>query len=158
VIDFVFESRVWVAGARPEVFALLTEPANLPLLTPAWLGLVLLSPPPVPMTAGAVVDIRARWFLVRGRVRIFAREYDPPVRLLEVQLRGPYARWEHRRIFLEDAGGTRVDDRLVYRLPLGVFGRLAGQTFARRRIEAVFRHRNAVLAARFGVARAAPPP
>src|SRR2546422_11714848 len=33
--DHILESRVWLAKARPEVFAFFADPRNLPLLTPA---------------------------------------------------------------------------------------------------------------------------
>src|SRR5207249_7084735 len=51
---------------------------------------------PAPMAAGSVYDLALSWFGVPMRWRAFIREFDPPYRFVDVQVRGPYARWEHR--------------------------------------------------------------
>src|SRR5215813_11416301 len=61
--------------------------------------------------------------------------------LVDVQVRGPYARWEHRHRFLEEGGGTWVEDRVTYRLPLGPLGRAAHALLVRRQIAAMWRYR-----------------
>jgi len=58
-----------------------------------------------------------------------------------VQVRGPYARWEHRHRFLEEGDGTWVEDRVTYRLPLGPLGRAAHALIVRRQIAALWRYR-----------------
>jgi ligand-binding SRPBCC domain-containing protein len=148
--DFFFESRVWVPAKRPEVFAFLADADNLSRLTPPWLGVRLLTPGPIGMSAGTVLDYRIRWLGFPIAWRTFIREYDPPFRFLDVQVRGPYARWEHRHMFLEEDGGTRVEDRVVYRLPLGPLGRGAQRILVGRQLNGIWRHRNAVIAERFG--------
>lgn len=142
--DHILESRVWLAKPRTEVFAFFADPANLPRITPPWLGLRLLTPPP-PMTAGAVLDYRISWLGWPLDWRAFIREYDPPVRFMDVQVRGPYDRWEHRHLFLEEQGGTWVEDRVAYRLPLGPLGRLAHALVVGRQIAAIWRYRRARL-------------
>jgi ligand-binding SRPBCC domain-containing protein len=119
-------------------------------LTPVWRAPELLTPSPIRMRAGTVLDYRIRWLGLPLGLRMFVREWDPPFRFLDVQLRGPYARWEHRHLFLEEGGGTRVEDRLVYRLPLGPLGRLAHLALVGRQLERTWRERAAVLTARFG--------
>jgi len=102
------------------------------------------------MRAGTVLDYRIRWLGLPLGLRMFVREWDPPFRFLDVQLRGPYARWEHRHLLLEEGGGTRVEDRLVYRLPLGPLGRLAHLVLVGWQLERTWRERAAMLTARFG--------
>ena len=138
--DYIVESRMWLPKPRAEVFAFFADPANLVRVAPPSLGLRLLTPPPV-MTAGAWFDLRLTWFGLPLRWRTFIREYDPPVRFLDVQIRGPLARWEHRHIFLGEAGGTSVEDRIVYRLPLGALGRLAHAVVVQRQFAALWAHR-----------------
>ena len=119
-------------------------------LTPVWRAPQLLTPSPIRMRAGTVLDYRIRWLGLPLGLRMFVREWDPPFRFLDVQLRGPYARWEHRHLFLEESGGTRVEDRLVYRLPLGPLGRLAHLALVGWQLERTWRERAAILTARFG--------
>jgi len=138
--DYILESRVWLARARTEVFAFFTESSNLVLLTPASFGLRVVGGPHA-LSNGAVVDLRMSWLGVPVRWRAFIREWDPPYRFVDVQVRGPYARWEHRHRFLEERGGTWVEDRVTYQLPLGPLGRAAHALLVRRQIAALWRHR-----------------
>jgi ligand-binding SRPBCC domain-containing protein len=142
--DHVLEARVWLARPRPEVFAFFADPANLLRVTPPRLGLRLLTPPST-LAAGAVLDFRVRWLGLPLRWRAYVREYDPPYRFVDVQVRGPWARWEHRHLFLQEGGGTWVEDRVTYRLPLGPLGRLAHGALVQRQLRALWAYRQARL-------------
>jgi ligand-binding SRPBCC domain-containing protein len=149
--DHVLESRVTIARPRPEVFAFFADPRNLSALTPPALHLTLLSPVTA-LSAGAVLDYALRWWGIPLRWRAFVREYDPPFRFLDVQVRGPCARWEHRHRFLREAGGeaTTIEDRIVYRLPAGPLGRLGHALAARRAIAELWRYRTRAVRERLG--------
>jgi hypothetical protein len=88
-----------------------------------------------------MIDLRMSWLGVPVSWRAFIREWDPPYRFVDVQVRGPYARWEHRHRFLEERGGTWMEDRVTYRLPLGPLGRAAHALLVRRQIAAMWRYR-----------------
>lgn len=143
--DHILESRVWLARARAEVFAFFAAPANLELITPPSYRFRFVVPPGR-MAAGSVYDFTVSWLGVPVRWRAFIREFDPPYRFVDVQVCGPYARWEHRHRFLEANGGTWVDDRVTYRLPLGPLGRAAHTLLVRRQIAAAWRYRDRRLA------------
>src|SRR5262249_25426784 len=121
--DHILESRVWLARARTEVFAFFASPENLVQLTPPSFHLEVVAGP-ARLTTGAVLHLTLSRLGVPLRWRAFIREWDPPFRFVDVQVRGPYARWEHRHRFLEERGGTWVEDRITYRLPLGPLGRV----------------------------------
>ncbi len=154
--DYIAESRVWLPKPRAEVFAFFADPANLALITPPWLGVRLLGPPPA-MAAGAAYDLRIRWLGVPLRWRSFIREYDPPVRFVDVQVRGPYARWEHRHLFLAERDGTWMEDRVPYRLPLGPLGRLAHALLVGRQLSAVWAYRRRRVSERLAPVSDSPP-
>ena len=142
--DQIFQTRVWLAMPRPEVFAFFGDPANLPRITPPWLRFRLLTPG-VAMATGAVFEYRIAWLGLPLTWRTFIREYDPPYRFVDVQVRGPYARWEHRHRFVEEGGGTWMEDRVTYRLPFGPLGRLLHRLLVRRQLAAIWAHRTARL-------------
>jgi len=146
--DHVMESRVWLPRPRPEVFAFFADPTNLARLTPPRFHLTLVSAPPT-LAAGAVLDLRLAWLGVPVSWRVYIREYDPPHRFVDVQVRGPWARWEHRHLFLEGDGGTWMEDRLTYRPPLGPLGRLAHGVALGRQVHALWAYRHARLAELF---------
>ncbi|MBI4638280.1 MAG: SRPBCC family protein [Candidatus Rokubacteria bacterium] len=143
--DHILESRVWIAKPRVEVFRFFTDPANLARLAPPSFRVRLLTAR-ADLAAGAVLDYRMRVFGVPVRWRAFIREYDPPFRFVDVQVRGPYARWEHRHRFLAEGGGTWVEDRVTYRLPVGPLGRAAHTLLVRRWIRELWEYRTARIA------------
>ena len=124
------------------------DAGNLALANPPGARLSWLAPPP-PLCAGAVLDFKVRVLGVPVRWRVMIREFDRPYRFVDVQLQGPFARWEHRHRFVvgaPDAGdagmiGTWVKDRVTYRLPLGPLGHLAHGLAAGRQINGLFDYR-----------------
>ena len=138
--DHVMESRLWLARPRSDVFAFLADPSNLARVMPPRLDVRLLTPG-VTMAAGAVLEFRIVWLGVPLRWRMFVREWDPPYRFVDVQVNGPYARWEHRHRLLEDGGGTWIEDRVTYGLPFGGLGRLAHAALVHRQLRALWAYR-----------------
>lgn len=138
--DYILESRVWLPKPRAEVFAFFADPAHLALITPRWLG-VQLQPPATPLGPFAILDYRIRWLGLPLRWRTFVREFDPPARFVDVQVRGPYGRWEHRHLFVEERGGTWIEDRVTYRPPLGLLGSAVHAVLVGRQLAAIWAYR-----------------
>jgi ligand-binding SRPBCC domain-containing protein len=155
--DHVLERRVWLPRPRPDVFGFFADPRNLARVNPPSARLAWLAPPPDVLAAGTILDFRVRLLGLPVRWRVMVREFDPPYRFVDVQLWGPFSRWEHRHRFSEGAApdgtgrvGTWVEDRVTYRLPLGALGGLAHAVAARRSIAAMFDHRERRLVELFG--------
>ena len=141
--DYVLERRVWLPRPRPEVFEFFADPRNLDRLHPAWARPRWLTPPPARLATGVVLDFRAAG--LPGRWRVIVREFDAPFRFVDAQVWGPFARWEHRHRFTEgaeDEGGTWVEDRVTYRLPLGPLGRLIHAVGAGHQVRRLFDYRD----------------
>jgi len=141
MVDHIIQRRVVIGRSRPEVFAFFADPACASQLLPSWFSARLLSATGRPVAAGTVLDFRVTCLGVPFAWRAFVREFDPPFRFLDVQLCGPFARWEHRHRFMADAAGTLMEDRLVYRLPLGLLGRAAHVVAVAHFMAAAWRHR-----------------
>ncbi len=129
--------------ARPleDVFAFFSKPQNLARITPPGLGFERRSDH-LEMRAGLEIDYRIRPLPVipmGWRTRIAA--YDPPRSFTDVQVAGPYRRWEHVHRFTAVPGGTRVDDEVTYEVPLGPLGAIAHRLLVRDQLLAIFRHR-----------------
>jgi ligand-binding SRPBCC domain-containing protein len=138
--DYILESRVWLARTRAEVFAFFADSSHLLLITPPAFRLCLVGGPTT-LSTGAVLDMRLQWLGVPIRWRAFIREWDPPYRFVDVQVNGPYARWEHRHRLLEEGDGTWVEDRVTYRLPAGLLGHAAHALLVRRQLRAAWAYR-----------------
>lgn len=145
----VLQSEQLVPRPRDEVFAFFARPENLGVITPPWLGFRILTPSPVPMERGALVDyvIRLGPFPLRWRTLI--TRHDPPRAFVDEQLQGPYDFWHHTHTFEEVPGGTLIRDRVLYVVPFGALGRLLERVLIRRQLRAIFAHRQRVISRLF---------
>ncbi len=129
--------------ARPveEVFAFFAEPRNLARLTPASMQFEFLSDD-FEMREGLEIEYRLRpLFGVPATWRTLITECDAPHGFADVQLSGPYRRWQHRHTFSAVPGGTLVEDLVEYALPFGPLGALGHAWLVRGELERIFRFR-----------------
>lgn len=110
----------------PEVFAFFAEARNLEAITPPWLRFEVLTPEPIRMAAGTLVDYRLRLRGVPLSWRSEISAWEPPFRFVDEQTRGPYRLWVHEHTFESSGSFTVARDRVRYSAP----GR-SGQPVAR---------------------------
>jgi ligand-binding SRPBCC domain-containing protein len=99
---------------RSEVFSFFSDAANLEAITPPSLRFRILTPLPIAMEPGAQIDYRLR---IRGlpvRWRSEIPVWEPPVRFVDKQRRGPYRWWRHEHLFYAQGDETLVLDRVRY--------------------------------------------
>lgn len=117
------EREMCLARPRPEVFEFFSDAGNLEELTPDFLRFEIVKPSPsegpIEMAAGRLIDYRLRVRGVPIRWRSVIRVWEPPVRFVDEQVRGPYRTWYHEHLFEERDGGTAVIDRVDYAVPGG---------------------------------------
>jgi ligand-binding SRPBCC domain-containing protein len=126
------------------VFAFFSDAGNLERITPPELGFQILTPRPIVMAPGALIDYQLRLFGLRFRWRTRITVWDPPHRFVDEQLRGPYAEWIHTHTFESVADGTRIADHVRYRLPLFPIGQI-GYPIVRLQLARIFSHRQSVI-------------
>ena len=142
----------WLPRPRDEVFSFFSDARNLQRITPAFLHFRLLTPGPITMCPGALIDYRLTLRGVPLRWRSEIKTWEPPLRFSDVQLRGPYAEWNHTHTFDEEDGGTLVRDVVRYRLwgpdvVTGLINRILVAPDTRR----IFEFRHQALEEIFGV-------
>jgi ligand-binding SRPBCC domain-containing protein len=140
----------WIPRKPEEVFPFFANAANLEAITPPWLGFRILTPAPIRMERGAVIEYRLAWRLFRIRWKTVIAQWEPPHWFLDEQVKGPYKVWRHTHTFTPDRAGTRMTDMVEYELPLGVLGRLAHTLRVRRDLERIFDYRAQQIARLFG--------
>jgi ligand-binding SRPBCC domain-containing protein len=130
-------------------FEFFTDAHNLEVITPPWLGFKVVTQGPIEMGLGALIDYRLKLHGVPVRWRTRIEVWEPPVRFVDVQLRGPYAVWEHAHTFEpEGEQAVVIRDRVRYALPLGPLGRLAHAAIVKRDLERIFDYRHRAVAER----------
>jgi len=141
-----FSTRQLVAAPLDEVFDFFSDARNLGRLTPPWLSFEVLTPGPIEMSPGALIDYRLRWRGVPIRWRTEIEVWEPTRRFVDRQIRGPYRLWRHEHLFEEHRGGTMVEDTVEY---AAIGGRLAHHLVVNRDVERIFAYRHEALDAIF---------
>ena len=111
------QTELWLPRPVEEVFAFFADAANLDALTPPWLHFRILTPTPIAVHAGALLDYRLRWRGVPFSWRTEIAAWGPPHRFVDRQIKGPYRQWVHEHTFEPRDGGTLLRDRVDYAVP-----------------------------------------
>ena len=129
-----------------DVFGFFAQAANLELITPPWLGFSLVTPEPVAMGVGALIEYRLH--LHRFPLRWISRieQWEPGHAFVDVQVKGPYRLWHHRHEFQPAGAGTLVRDHVTYALPFGALGEVAHAAFVERDLARIFAFRHQAVA------------
>ena len=132
-------------GSPDDVFAFFGDARNLEAITPPLLRFRVMDvgPDGVEMGAGTLIRYRLRVHRVPVGWLTAIREWDPPHRFVDEQLRGPYALWHHTHTFepVEDGAATVMRDVVRYALPFGLLGEAARRLFVARDVAAIFDYR-----------------
>ena len=139
-----FRYRDELALHKPlaEVFDFFARAANLERLTPDWLRFEILTPGPIEMKVGALIDYRIKWRSIPMRWRTEIEIWDPPHRFVDRQLSGPYRLWRHEHLFEERGNGTEVIDQVEY-APFG--GAIVNRLAVARDVRRIFNYRRQTL-------------
>jgi ligand-binding SRPBCC domain-containing protein len=144
--NYTLDQQQLVRRPLEDVFAFFASPENLQHLTPPFLDFRILTPVPIEMREGALIEYRisVRGIPLRWQTRI--ESYEPMRSFVDVQLRGPYRLWRHTHTFEATAEGTVVRDHVEYALPFGPLGQLVHALMVKRDLAQIFAYRRAVIA------------
>ncbi len=143
---FTLTAEQWLPRPVDEVFRFFADAGNLDALTPRWLRFEIVTPRPIEMKVGALIDyrLRLRGWPIRWQSEI--SDWSPPHRFVDEQRRGPYRLWHHTHTFAARDGGTLVRDVVRYDVPGGA---VANALLVRRDLRKIFTYRQRRLAERF---------
>jgi ligand-binding SRPBCC domain-containing protein len=134
---------------RKTVFDFFADAANLGRITPPEMDFAILTPLPIEMNEGALLDYRMKLhgFAFNWTTRISA--WSPPDYFIDEQLAGPYRQWIHRHTFSDGPdGSTIVEDEVRFRLPLAPLGE-AAYPMVSKQLERIFLYRQEAITSIF---------
>ncbi len=135
---YVLKTVTCLPKSRSEVFDFFSDAFQLERITPPWLNFRILTPAPIDIGKGCLIDYRIRLRGIPIRWQTEISEWEPNERFVDRQLRGPYLLWEHLHVFEHVPEGTRMTDEVRYRVPGGdVIHRL----FVKNDLEKIFSYR-----------------
>ena len=134
-------------GAPADVFEFFADAFNLEAITPPLLRFRVVTPEPIEMRAGTILQylLRLRGLALDWLTRI--AEWAPGERFVDEQLVGPYRLWHHTHEFELHRDGTLMRDTVRYALPLWPLGEVAAP-IVRRELRRIFDYRREQCAAR----------
>lgn len=92
---------------------------------------------------GVIPGVKQNW--VTEITQVKNQEY-----FVDEQRFGPYSMWHHEHFFeVLPTGKTLMKDKVSYKLPLGVLGRIAHWLYVKRELKGIFNYRYTVLDKRF---------
>lgn len=145
----VLQREIELPKPVEEVFPFFGDAGNLARITPPELRFRILTPLPIEMREGAEIAYRLQLFGVPFRWRTRITAWEPGVRFVDEQERGPYRLWRHTHTFAATPRGTHMVDRVEYALPLAPLGDLA-LPVVRRQLDRIFDYRAETIRELFG--------
>jgi ligand-binding SRPBCC domain-containing protein len=138
--DRVLERSQVVPVDIDRAFTFFADASNLEAITPPWLRFRILEAPET-LAKGSLLVYRLGLFGVPIRWRTEIVDWQPPYGFRDVQLAGPYRRWEHTHELRSVEGGTEIRDRVVYRLPYEPLAGVLAPLTVRPWLTAIFDYR-----------------
>jgi ligand-binding SRPBCC domain-containing protein len=144
------EASQWLPHPREGVFDFFSDAFQLEALTPPWMHFSVLTPAPIHMESGVLIDYRLRVHGIPLRWQSCISSWEAPVRFVDVQTRGPYRRWHHQHVFEVVDGGTLCRDIVDYAV---YGGSLINALFVRPDLFKIFAYRQSKLRDLFSTSR-----
>lgn len=146
----IYEKRSVIDTPASTLFAWHTRPGAFERLAPPWEHLRVVS------RHGGIADgsrltLELRRGPVKTRWEAVHRDFVDGQQFTDVQVAGPFKRWEHvHRVELVNESAATLIDRVDYALPFGPLGAVAGGPIARKMLDRLFTFRHRRIASDLG--------
>lgn len=136
---------------KQEAWDFLSDPKNLKVITPDYMGFHILSGADRPMFAGQIIQyivtpvlgIKTKW--VTEITHVIDGEY-----FVDEQRFGPYSLWHHKHFIKEIDGGVEMEDIIDYKIPMGILGQIVHPILVKSKLKEIFDYRTKKLEELFG--------
>lgn len=148
---YTFSSKQNLPISIDEAWEFLSDPKNLKIITPDYMGFKTLSGDDRPMFAGQIIQyivtpvlgIPTKW--VTEITHVVDKKY-----FVDEQRFGPYDLWHHKHFLKEIPGGVEMEDIIDYKVPFGILGQLVHPIIVKPKLDEIFEYRRQKLISIFG--------
>jgi len=134
-----------------EAWKFLSDPGNLKVITPDYMGFKIISGTDRAMYAGQIISYKVSPLLglkmnwVTEITHVDDRKY-----FVDEQRMGPYSMWHHKHFLKEIEGGTEITDVVHYKLPISIIANRFHSILVKPKLKEIFEYRTKALLTMFG--------
>ena len=148
---YTYQAKQNLPISIDEAWEFLSNPKNLKVITPDYMGFITLSGDDRPMFAGQIIQyivtpilgIPTKW--VTEITHVIDKKY-----FVDEQRFGPYSLWHHKHFIKEIPGGVEMEDIIDYKIPMGILGQLVHPILVKPKLNEIFDYRRRKLIELFG--------
>jgi ligand-binding SRPBCC domain-containing protein len=148
---YTFKATQKLPISLDESWAFLSDPKNLKVITPDYMGFITLSGDDRPMFPGQIIQyivtpvlgIPTKW--VTEITHVIDKKY-----FVDEQRFGPYSLWHHKHFIKEIPGGVEMEDIIDYKIPMGILGQMVHPILVKPKLNEIFEYRRTKLIELFG--------
>ena len=150
-IEFKSHSNIFTLVSKQKVpisiekaWEFFSSPENLEKLTPSEMNFSVTSGKPKKAYPGQIITykvsvikgVRLNW--VTEITQVKEKEF-----FIDEQRFGPYKMWHHEHYFEKiDENSCWIGDKVSYKLPLGILGKIAHALFVKKQLSGIFEYRS----------------
>jgi ligand-binding SRPBCC domain-containing protein len=143
-----FETKLY--RSLDEIFDFFSNSENLNKVTPTDVAFSMLTPTPIKMQVGTLINYRIKLMGIPFFWRTHINVWEPPYRFVDEQLNGPYVFWHHEHIFEQKDGYVLMTDKLHYLSPGWFLEPLINRFFVTPQIKKIWGYRDQQFKKLFG--------
>lgn len=135
-----------------EAWDFFSDPKNLKEITPDHMGFEITNDlEGRKMYAGQIITYKVSpLFGIKMNWVTEIKHVEYKKQFVDEQRYGPYAMWHHTHFFEAVDGGTKCTDLVYYKIPFGIFGRLANSLLVKKQLDGIFDYRTRKMKELFG--------
>ena len=138
----VLTTQTKLNASLAQVFEFFSRAENLNQVTPPHLHFKILTPLPLQMKLGAVIDYQIQLSGIPFHWRTLVTSWEPPYRFVDEQMKGPYKLWHHEHIFEQCEGYVLMTDRVHFLSPGWFLEPFINRFFVEPKVKEIFRYRD----------------
>lgn len=148
---FTLHKKQKLAISLEEAWKYFSDPKNLKIITPDYMGFHILSGDEKPMFSGQIIQYIVRPFAnIPTKWITEITHVEKEVYFVDEQRFGPYSLWHHLHTFKEINGGVEMEDVIHYKLPAGIIGTWLHPFLVKPKLDKIFEYRTEKLKELFG--------
>jgi ligand-binding SRPBCC domain-containing protein len=143
-----FETKLY--RSLDDIFDFFSNAENLNTVTPTDVEFSMLTPTPIKMQVGTLINYRIKLMGIPFFWRTHINVWEPPYRFVDEQVKGPYMLWHHEHTFEQKDGYVLMTDKLHYLSPGWFLEPLINRFFVTPQIKKIWGYRDQQFKKLFG--------